>query len=134
VQGGPAVQFGRAVAVPLGRVLRQVGGGPAGVAAGQVEQFAAEVQGGQAEEILDRWRHLLAEGPRQADQRVLHNVLDLFPGSHSGEAAEHPAGELLQPLLGAADQGVQGAGLARLEACDQVAQGGRREFVHRRRP
>jgi hypothetical protein len=47
-----------------------------------------------------------------------------------GKSAEHPPGEVFHSLGGAANQGVQGADFARLEARDQVVQTGGAKFAH----
>src|SRR5262245_44303354 len=81
VQGGPALQLGRAVGL-LWWVALEADGRPARVVAGQVKQFALDLHGRQAEEFLDRPRRLLPQRPCQPDQGILKDVVGFFLGPH----------------------------------------------------
>src|SRR5262249_18706517 len=70
----------------------------------QVEQFAADVQGRQAEEVQRGLHRYLLEGAVQADDGVLQHVVGLLPAADVGVALEDLAGEVAQALAGAAEE------------------------------
>src|SRR5262249_17484606 len=59
------------------------------VVLGEVEQFAANVQGGDAEEVRRAGRPDLSERPVQSHGGVLQDVIGLFPAPDARVALEH---------------------------------------------
>ena len=92
--------------IPRLRMGRVVGPEPlrAVVVPGQVDQLAADLGGGQAEEVACRRRGDRPQGAVQADQGVLGDVVALLPAGDAGVALEHLAGQPRQPVTGAAQQ------------------------------
>jgi hypothetical protein len=66
--------------------------------AGQVHQFAADLQGGQPAELAGRRRPDAFERPPQAEQGVLQHVIGLLPAAHAGVVAQHHPDEPAQPV------------------------------------
>jgi hypothetical protein len=96
----------------------------------QVEELPADLLGGQAVELPHGVGPDLAQGPEQAEQGVLEHVAGLLPAGDVGEAAEHAAGQPLQPGGDAAEQLLAGAGVPGLHPGQPAVQLG---GVRRRR-
>ena len=83
---------------------------------GQVDELAADLAGGQAEEVAYRLRRALFQGPAEPDQRGLPDVTGLLPPCHARKVAEHAPRQAVEPLEGAGDQAVTGLCLPRPES------------------
>jgi len=83
-----------------------VGGHRSGmaVAPGEIDQLAADLQGGETEEVLGVVRGDGAEGPMEAEEGALHDVVGLFPAADAGGAGEHPMGERPHAIGGEGDE------------------------------
>jgi len=103
VQGASLVVGGKAVGVVVG--ADALG---AEVLLGQIEEFAAHLQGGEVEEMPDRFNLHLRQGPVQPDHGVLENIVGLFPAAQGRIAPEHRPGEFQQAFAGVGEKGVLG--------------------------
>jgi hypothetical protein len=91
--------------------------------AGQVEQLAADVQGRQVDEVPHALRLRGPHGVQQPHQGALQHIVGVRPAPHVGEAAQHRAGQALQPVADAAQQGIGGRPLAGAVALEVGVQG-----------
>ena len=92
--------------------------------AGQVEQFAADLQGGEAEEAARVSRHDLPHRAVEPQRGVLHDVVGIVPAAHAGKPAEHPVGHGADPFGGDGEQFLAGASLSGGELPQAVVQPG----------
>ena len=95
---------------------------PGAVAPGQVEQLAAHLLGGQAEEVAHRGGLDVLQGAQQPQDGVLQQVAALLPAAHRGEAPQHLAGEALQPGVGGAQHLLAGGAVAGADALHPAAE------------
>src|SRR5215213_4965111 len=96
----------------------------AAVVTGQVDQFAADLFGGQAEELAGAGRGDGGQGPDEADGRVLEHVPGLLPAADGRVVAEHLAGEEFEPGRAPADEVVARGQVARLGTGQEGVQDG----------
>jgi hypothetical protein len=86
----------------------------------EVKQFPSHLLGGQVEEMSDRFHLHGREGPVQADERVLENIVRLLPSPQAWKASEHLAGEFEEPVTGMVDEQGLGTGVALFGEFDQA--------------
>ncbi len=74
----------------------------------------------------------LFERSEQPQERVLQDIVGLFPGTHVGKRAKHAPGQKLQPAGNSANQFVACRGVAFLNAVHEMVEGGRMQerFSH----
>ncbi len=72
--------------------------------ASQVEQFAADFQGGKPAEIDHILRLDVFQRPPQPNQGALEDIVGIRPAANAGEVLDHVAGELAKTATGVFEQ------------------------------
>ena len=88
------------------------------IAPGQVEELAADLRRGQAEEVGGRRRLDLLQGTAEPQDRVLEHVVGLLPAMDAREIPEHLPRQAGQPVHRVDQQLVARRGVARPQAID----------------
>jgi hypothetical protein len=81
---------------------------------GQVDQFAADLPGGEAEEMLHRLGRRGVQGLVEPHGGVLEHIVGVFPAMHPAEIPQHLGRQAPQPVAGAVDQFTAGERVARV--------------------
>src|SRR5271157_2147763 len=91
----------------------------------QVDQLATDLHGREAEEVTGRRGGDVLQRPAEPEDRVLEDVVGLLPAVDAGEALEHFAGEALEAVDRAGEQGVTRRGVSGAETVDPPLDQGR---------
>ena len=94
------------------------------VVPGQINQLAAHLSRGRAEEVAGRGRGDRPQGPVEADEGVLSHVVSLLSAGKAGIALEHLAGQPGQSVRGAVQQRRAGRFVADAETVDAALDDG----------
>jgi hypothetical protein len=88
----------------------------------QIEQFAADLDSSQVEEMSSRFHAHAGKCPMEADHGILENIVGRFPAVQFGITLEHFAGEPQQAFASVMQQGIARGGVSGQGAIDQALQ------------